>query len=183
LGQAAFSPVKKLPFPIVPAIVGLSVPVKPNNGGERMSRGFGCLSVLAILISIIGCDQVQDTPKAPMPAPAMAVVPATIDRDLVKLSDPKIERSKAFRIDGDLRPIWIVSGRIRNLSDIDIKSVSISVRVESRPPHFDLLDESILKIDVDIPAHSIASFSRDVQLLPPSIPWQWAWSVEKAVPK
>jgi hypothetical protein len=149
-----------------------------------MIRGLGCISVLTILIPMIGCDQMQDTPKAPTPtpAPSMAVVPPTIDRALVKLFDPKIERSKAFRIDGDLRPIWIVSGRIRNLSDIDIKSVSISVRVESRSP-FALLDESILTIDTDIPAHSITSFSRDVQLLPPNVPWQWAWSVDKAVPK
>lgn len=93
-----------------------------------------------------------------------------------------MDRSKAFRLDGDLRPIWVVSGRIRNNSETAVKSVSIAVRIYSKPS-LTLMDESILTIDIDIVPHAVGSFSRDVQLLPPNTPWGWGWDIVKAIPK
>jgi hypothetical protein len=148
-------------------------------------RGRGTLGLLAFslaIFSIAACDQTQDTPKASPPAPIENKAPTSIDLSLIEPFDLKLQRSKAFRMDGDLRPIWIVSGRIRNRSDVEIKSISLSFDISTKSAYA-LVDTANITIDTDIEPHSVASFSREVQVLPPDSEWTWYWHVTKAVPK
>jgi len=120
------------------------------------------------------------------PAPAPAAPPA-IKPFMIYPFDMTMRRSSAFRIDGDLRPIWNVSGRIRNNSDVDVKSVSIRIEVTQKAidklgnATNSVVDSATLVIDMDIPADSVGSFSRTIQLMPPpDAKWTWNYDVIKA---
>lgn len=140
------------------------------------------IGVASIVLVLSACDQFQDTPKTSPPAPAVVKVAPVVDVDQIGLTEGNIRKSPAISISGDLRPTWIVSGRIRNHSAVDLQSVSVSVRIYSKAST-NLMDEAILKVDTNIPAHSVVSLSRNVQLLPPDDAWNWDWAVVKAVPQ
>ena len=93
-----------------------------------------------------------------------------------------MERSKSFRIDGDLRPIWIVSGRITNYSPDELKSVTIQIEILKKSDQSSV-DQASITVDADIPSVATVGFSREVQLLPPDVPWNWSYFVTKAAPK
>jgi hypothetical protein len=135
-----------------------------------------------ILCVLVACGPVQDTAPKSIPANTAKATPTTINPQLIELVDGKMERSKAFRIDGDLRPIWTVSGRIKNWSPWDIKSVTIRIDISSRGSS-QVVDQATLQIDADIPSESIGSFSREIQILPPNTAWQWSYEVVNVVPK
>ena len=91
-------------------------------------------------------------------------------------------RSKTFRLDGDLRPFWIVSGRIRNHSALELRNVTFKISINSRATSSEV-DTANLAIDTDILPGSIGSFSREIQILPPNGGWDWSYAVIRAVPK
>jgi hypothetical protein len=136
---------------------------------------------LALLL-LTGCGPVQDAPPNPAPTDVASTSPATINPDLIELVDGRMERSKTFRMDGDLRPFWIVSARIKNDSSLELKSVTFRIDVTSRAST-KVVDQAMLQIDTDIPSGSIGSFRREIQILPPSSGWDWSYAVIKAVPK
>jgi hypothetical protein len=138
-------------------------------------------AILALLL-IVGCGPVEDTPPKPVPTKEASVSPATINPQLIELVDRKMQRSKTFRLDGDLRPFWIVSGRINNYSPVELKSVTIRIDVTSRASS-QVVDQATLQIDTEIPSGSIGSFSREIQILPPDTGWDWSYDVVKVVPK
>ncbi len=125
---------------------------------------------------------------AATPAPA-PVAPPAIKPFMIYPFDMTMRRSDAFRIDGDLRPIWIVSGRIRNNSEVEVKSISIRIEVTHKAidklgnSTNGVVDATTLIINMDIPADSVGSFSRTVQLMPPAGSWDWNYDVIKAEPK
>lgn len=134
-----------------------------------------------VLLLIAACGPVQDTP--PRPASTVAgPAPAVVDPNSIYLFDGNMERSSAFRLEGDLRPLWIVSGRIRNDSATELKSVTVKISIISSASSNEL-DTAQLTVDSDIPPGSVVSFKRGVQLLPPSSGWRWSWTVTEAVPK
>ncbi len=133
--------------------------------------------------------QYEDQPRAPDPnsvekvttPPLPALAPSKIKTFMIYPFDLVMRRSNAFRIDGDLRPIWIVSGRIRNNSDVEVKSVSIRIQITSKTKDEDkVVDATTLTIDTDIPPDSVSSFSRTVQLMPPNTEWNWNYDVINA---
>ena len=137
-------------------------------------------AALALLL-IAGCGPVQDTAPTPVPTSTASTSPATINPELIELVDGQMERSKTFRLDGDLRPFWVVSGRIKNESSRELKSVIIRIDVTSRASS-QVVDQATLQIDTDIFSGSIGSFRREIQILPPDAGWDWSYEVIKAVP-
>jgi hypothetical protein len=166
-----------------PVILGLTVrSAEQREGGRKLTRALALLGLSLALLSMLACDQVQEAPKAPVPATAEIKTPAKIDTDLIGTFDMTMKRSTAFRMDGDLRPIWIVSGRIRNLSDVEVKSVSIRIEIDLKGEPTSV-DSTILTVDTEIQPHSVGSFSRSIQLMPPDKAWEWDYNVVKAVAK
>lgn len=149
-----------------------------------MNRALGYIGLLAVLLPVSACDQLKETPKETLqaPTPAVSQAPTVINPQLVDLVDGTLRRSSGFKMSGDLRPIWIVSGRIENFSPVELKSVSIKIEMGSKSPP-KIVDDAVLVVDTDILPGDIGSFSRDIQLLPPDTAWEWSWSVIKAVPK
>ena len=147
-----------------------------------MNRASVCIGCLAALLLLSGCDMFQDAPKSPPPAAKVIASPPTVSPFFIDVVEGKLQRSSAFRIDGDLRPVWIVTGRVRNLSDVEIKSFSLKIDILSKPSS-DLVDEAILVVDTDILPGAVGSFSREIQILPPKTPWEWTCDPIKAVPK
>jgi hypothetical protein len=134
------------------------------------------------LLFVLGCDQLQDAPKTPPVVPIKVLPPVTINPDLIDVFDGRVQRSKAFRIDGDLRPIWIVTGRIRNHSDKEIKSVTLRIDITPKSTA-QVVDETTLTIDIDILPYAVGSFSRDIQMMPPNTDWDWTYGVINVDPK
>ncbi len=156
------------------------------NQRERIMRlldyDWKARTCLLALIFVIGCDQYKEAPKPLPPTPAISAPPATIDPLLIELVEGNMRRSTAFRIDGDLRPVWTVSGRIRNHSSSELKSVSLKIQIQAKSTA-DVVDENVLVVDTEIPPGSISSFSRDIQIMPPDIPWAWNYHAVKAIAK
>jgi hypothetical protein len=139
-------------------------------------------SAIFALLLIVGCGPVEDTPSKPAPTNEVSASPAAISPRLIELVDAKMERSKTFRLDGDLRPFWVVSGRIKNESSMELKSVTIRIYVNSRASS-QVVDQATLQIDTDILSGSVGSFRREIQILPPNTGWDWTYAVVEAVPK
>jgi hypothetical protein len=138
---------------------------------------------LLVLFSMVGCDQFHDPPNSSPPAPVTVITtPVTISPFLIDVTEAKIRRSTAFRLDGDLRPVWTVTGRLRNLSSIEIKSVSLKIGIFKKSDS-EVVDEAILVIDMDLLPSGIGSFSRDIQILPPESPWGWSCEPIKVIQK
>ena len=131
---------------------------------------------------LVACEPSSTPCPADNQTATKTSVPVVVDPDLISLSDGNMDRSTAFRIDGDLRPLWIVSGRIRNNSATELRSVILKISIISKASSIEL-DTAQLTVDADFPPDSAVSFKRTVQLLPPSSGWGWTWSVVKAVPQ
>jgi hypothetical protein len=130
----------------------------------------------------VDCGPVQDTPPKSTPTIAASASSAAIDPALIELIDGNMERSKTFRIDGDLRPFWVVSGRIENHSEMELKRVTLRVSINSKASSRQV-DTATFTVDTDVPPYSIASFKREIQILPPTGAWGWTYAVVEAVPK
>jgi hypothetical protein len=134
------------------------------------------------LLFIAGCGPVEDAPPKPVPTNEASASPAAINPALIALVDGTMERSKTFRIDGDLRPFWIVSGRIENHSDMELERVTFRISINSKASST-AVDTATFVVDTDIPPHSTGSFKREIQILPPSSAWGWSYAVVEAVSK
>jgi hypothetical protein len=149
----------------------------------RQPRTFSVLGSAIVLLSVvlIGCEDVGKTnstdsqsvtSSAPTPTkPA----PATIPQEQIELFDGSMVRSNERILTGDLRPLWIVSGRIRNHSGEDIAHLRLQIQIFERQNEGNgtLRDVANLDFETDIPAGVVGSFSRQVQLLPPQKAWDW----------
>ena len=137
----------------------------------------------AVLVLTFGCDQFRDAPpSSPAQVVNKAPVPVTIDPSSLELFDGEMRKSTAFRLSGDLRPIWIVSGRIRNNSSSEVGSVTIRISINATSTQ-DQFDGATLAIDTDIPPGSVGSFSREIQIMPPAVPWGWSYDIVKVTAK
>ena len=128
----------------------------------------------------------EDQSRAPDPVEKVAAPPAaapvavpTIKPYMIYPFDMTMQRSKVFRTDGDLRPFWLISGRIENNSDVEVKKVSIRIQVTDKATDR-VVDTATLVIDIEIPSGSVGSFSRSIQLMPPNGQWGWNYDVINA---
>ncbi len=98
-----------------------------------------------------------------------------------------ISRSSTFRTSGDLRPFWIVRGRIVNHYDRDLESATVRLffyQKGGEKKHEDTIETAVFEV-TDIPAGEARGFSRDVQLMiPDDFDFTWTiWSATVRVEK
>lgn len=155
----------------------------------------------AILVSVVcvlaGCDQAHQTQATPTPQPSsppqsIATIPSAAPKELstddaqtsLKLSDLVMERdhSVLYSTSGDLRPFWVVSGRITNQDVLTVTSVRLHLEVADKTTGHDL-DSAVLNIKEEIPPLATVSFRRVVQLMIPARGWSWICLVDSATVK
>src|ERR1700722_17832298 len=114
---------------------------------------FGAFALVLVFFVWYAYENQERTPdpveKVAAPQAAAPVAPPTLKTYMIYPFDMTMRRSSAFRIDGDLRPIWNVSGRIRNNSDVEVKSVSIRIEVTEKATER-VVDAATLVVNVDI---------------------------------
>lgn len=113
------------------------------------------------------------------------------------LEDGGLVQSGQVPETGDLRPIWILSGRIVNTSAVDIAAFKVRVSVctgplpkgtllglaqwcgaEKNGSVWEVVDDAPVEVDVLVPAYSVRSFRQDVRLTAPNAKWQWSWELD-----
>ena len=108
----------------------------------------------------------------------------------IKLFDLEMRASDVRALTGDVRPSYLVSGRIENDTGKTLGSVTIRILVESTgspdkaDPHYNkywqIFDQADLEIRGPIPPF-MRGFSQQVQLLPPrGKAWTWEANVVRA---
>lgn len=142
--------------------------------GRKPSLIVACLACLTV-----GCNTSQPTPQSRRPSASPytnAPHEMSVDDSQVtfKLSDFTLERDPATSSTGsDLRPFWVVSGRIFNSSQtITATSVRLKLIFADKESGHDL-DSAVVNVQQEIPPLTTVSFRRKVQLMLP--PKGWAW--------
>jgi hypothetical protein len=119
---------------------------------------------VAIAVSLLGggCDS---QPAAPRPS-TVAAAPAkpTVAPSQLGFSDLVMQKSPKFSISGDLRPFYVVSGRIQNNSRYTVTAVRLFVQVWTANRK---QDTAVLNLKTDILPSEAQTFQQGIQLLPP----------------
>jgi hypothetical protein len=150
------------------------------------SGKFITLIIALAMLTLGGCDDLASNsratkPQAPSPtASVQPISPPTISPSQLELFDGSLQRLAERALTGDLRPFWLVSGRIRNNSSKMLSEVRIRIYINLRGKPGDVEDEAVIDIPTDISPASVGSFSRKIQLLPPQEAWEWDWTVDDA---
>ena len=131
----------------------------------------------------------RDTTPQESPPPKAAE--QYIDLNDIKLSDLEMRPSGTRVLTGDVRPYYLVSGRVENYTGRTLSSVTIHIFVQSRgspyakDPNYkkdwQIFDQTDMQIDGPIPELT-SGFSRDVQLLPPK-KQNWTWEADVVAAK
>jgi hypothetical protein len=141
----------------------------------------------AILLVVLirawgGCDYLDKKttigPESPASSKAQPAAPIPVDQ--VELFDTVMQHSDERMLTGDLRPVWIVSGRIRNNSMEYLGELHLRIHITPRGSTDEVLDEANLVIETDISPGSAESVSRKIQILPPQKAWEWTYEVVDA---
>ena len=133
----------------------------------------------ALLLSLTGCEP-SSTPVVPAPAPHPQAL-AHPNTQLI-LFDAAMVRSRSRMLEGDLRPIWVVSGRLENHTQYFIDEVWVEVTLYNTQTG-EQADSSVIKMDhLRLPPNnSVVAFSRSIQILPPSVGWGWHYEIIQAL--
>ena len=133
----------------------------------------------ALLLSLTGCEP-SSTPVVPAPAPHPQAL-AHPNTQLI-LFDAAMVRSRSRMLEGDLRPIWVVSGRLENHTQYYIDEVWVEVTLYNTQTGKQA-DSSVIKMDhLRLPPNnSVVAFSRSIQILPPSAGWGWHYEIIHAL--
>jgi len=156
------------------------------------------LALLLVLCAMLGCapsSSIQPQPQSqkallksnqasPTPSTATSELSTDSAQTLINLSDLVLERDRtgAFNTNGDLRPFWIVSGRITNLSGSTVTILRLKLIATEKNTGHDL-DTAVITIKQEIPKDATVSFRRDVQLMLPASGWGWICLVDGATIK
>lgn len=146
-----------------------------NASGRLNSRLYVLLNLLAAsLLFANGCNRVPDQDKTPAAQDTTKASQLTtaIEPYRIDLFDMVMARSRAYKVSGDLRPIWIVSGRLRNNTALAIGHVRLHISLIDKRTNSEV-DGSDLDLVTNIRPWSVGSFSQEVQVLPPNKPWYW----------
>lgn len=149
----------------------------------------GVILILALSV-LAGCDltpreQTQSQPRTtavPAPKPTAPTEMSTDEAQTdLQLSDLLLgsKTQVISSTNGDLRPLWIVSGRITNVSGSTVTSVRLKLIASEKASGHDL-DTAILPIQQNIPPNATVSFRREVQLMLPDRGWAWTCLVDGA---
>jgi len=110
------------------------------------------------------------TTARPTPAPSLLSDPS----NQLELFDLTMVKSSAYRLSGDLRPIYIVSGRIKNATGFTVKDVQIQVHIIRKAGGLEV-DSSRLTVGTPIPALETISFRQEIQIQPSQSAWEWTY--------
>lgn len=142
----------------------------PKRRTRKIAWGF----VLLLALSGTGCNEIQN-PTAPSPNDSKpAVAAASNSKQLsaqVFVYDPSLRPALARPITGDMRPIYVFSGRIRNISSQNLSRVTMRLGIFASGVEVDQTDVNIVR---SIPPNGISSFSEQVHILPPKGKWNWS---------
>jgi hypothetical protein len=132
-----------------------------------------------LILPWIGCVP-NKKPETPEPAPHPQ---ALFHSDTqIRLFDTNVVRSKDEMHKDDLRPVWIVSGRLENHTQYFIDEVWIAVTFYNTRTGKDA-DSSVIKMEhLRLPPNNaVVAFSRSTQMLPPSTDWGWRCEIIQAL--
>lgn len=130
-----------------------------------MTTRVALIPAILTMVLLAGCE-----PPA-QPAPVAKVEPAPTNQELTPaeigqyLPDTAIylEPSSSRVLSGDLRPLWVVSGRVISSYPRDLKSAKIRLTAFRKGART-VLDTADFEVD-DIPAMSAKGFRREVQMM------------------
>jgi hypothetical protein len=151
-----------------------------------MHRILAVLAVLTAFGTFTGCDLAQHDRKKAAIQPAHPTVD-DIGKDIplydpsknLSITDLSLVKSGARSISGDLRPFWILSGRIENKTELPVKNLHLRVTLRYRGTATDV-DSAEVAVNDEIPGGATSSFMRDLQILPPRQPWEWDCTATEA---
>jgi len=134
------------------------------------------LAILALLLTslLAGCDSAVQPEPRPKAHPKML---SHLDTQL-NVFDMQMVRTNTISTNGDERPFWDVSGRIQNNTAYFIQEVWIEVHIYDKKT-MNEQDSTVIKLE-DLrlpPMEGVVTFSREIQLLPPSTRWTWSYEV------
>ncbi len=118
----------------------------------------------------------NSNPAEPKPAP-IAVAKEKSSLDGVFLFDPSLRPASTRPTTGDMRPIYVFSGRIKNRSVHNLSDVTVRVAIFVNGTVVDQADVHIHRI---VAPNAVTSFSEEIRILPPSGKWNWAFNVINA---
>ncbi len=161
-----------------------------------MKRGSqaGALLIGAILL-LVGCDDIakelgyvpavrrpqatETATKVGTPAIQEQLTETEIDKYLDG-GQMSLEPSPTRNITGDLRPNWIVTGRIKNNYPRDLKRVTVRlIAYDKNPRSNTVLDIAEFSVE-DVPALEVKAFRRQVQLMVYPQQFRFTWTILSA---
>jgi hypothetical protein len=166
-----------------------------------------CIIVLTLTVAIlpiVGCDDIAkelgyvpakaSAPEQPTRSGPVAQANPTSGPATQKLTRAEIDGaipddgwsivpSTSIVLNGDLRPRWIVSGRIKNNYHSDLNSVRVRLTAYPKDKsRHDVLDTAEFGIE-DIPTGQAKAFRREVPLLVSPGTFRFAWTILSATAK
>ena len=133
-------------------------------------------TALVILVSLsvieLGCD-VKVTPTEPISKVAAAPAPKPVIRpEQLGVSDFSLRLSSTIPVTGDLRPLYLVAGRIQNNSPYTLTGIRLVVEIWNAKG---MKDSAILDLKMNILTGEAQTFAQNVHLLPPPGKWNWSY--------
>jgi hypothetical protein len=123
-----------------------------------------------LFITVAGCDLQPSAPQqivTPVPPPKPVVLP-----NQLVFSELEMRSSNKFSVSGDLRPHYVVSGRVFNTSRHTITLVRLFVQIYDAAGK---KDSAILNLKTEILPDETQAFQQEVQILPPAGKWNWQY--------
>lgn len=128
------------------------------------------LSTCTLLLT--RCDGAGSNNR-PQPSPSIAPLPKAQDKhvnlNMIELYDLEMKHLAVSALTGDLRPYYMVSGRIQNRTGMTLASVTIRIYLESTEKIIDnreVYDKADIQISGPI-LGGTKGFSQETQVLPP----------------
>ena len=95
----------------------------------------------------------------------------------LEFSGLAMQKSSKFSITGDLRPFYLVSGRIQNNSSYTVTGVRLFVRIWTVDAK---QDSAVLNLKTYILPGEAQTFDQETQLWPPLGKWNWQYEALSA---
>ena len=154
--------------------IRLSIPARPR---PRITLVLLLFTIVLLLLLGSGCDAdksafgMSTDPPAwtPPPRPPIRETPQ-ISTDQIHLSHVEIQRTNWIGLTDDPRPVWIVSGHIRNDSDKCLDGLQLHFFFKNGKSKVRRAD-TYLDLENFVSPSSEDSFSSRIQLPPPRKGW------------
>ena len=153
---------------------------------DAVRRASVLLLLLVEIGAIAGCDITRPKPNNvtthPLRSSADDIgkdIPLDDPSKNLPLTDLRLAKSDARRLTGDLRPFWVVQGRIQNNTVLPVKDIHLRITLRYRGTITDVDSADVILKD-EIFAGTTTSFMQAIQILPPDKAWEWDCTVLEA---